>query len=65
MGRRKLVVGNWKMNGMQAALDEVAAIGARAAQPAVVRELLEAGDRDLRAGVPVRVDGHCAARRRA
>lgn len=36
MGRRKLVVGNWKMNGMQAALDEVAAIGARAAQhPAV------------------------------
>ena len=36
MGRRKLVVGNWKMNGMQAALDEVAAIGARAGQhPAV------------------------------
>lgn len=36
MGRRKLVVGNWKMNGMQAALDEVAAIGACAAQhPAV------------------------------
>ncbi|MEG8223124.1 triose-phosphate isomerase [Sphingomonas sp. HH69] len=36
MSRRKLVVGNWKMNGMQAALDEVAAIGARAAQhPAV------------------------------
>lgn len=36
MGRRKLVVGNWKMNGMQAALEEVAAIGALATHhPAV------------------------------
>ena len=31
MGRRKLVVGNWKMNGMRAHLDEVEAIGAVAA----------------------------------
>lgn len=31
MNRRKLVVGNWKMNGMSAQLGEVAAIGAKAA----------------------------------
>lgn len=36
MSRRKLVVGNWKMNGMRAHLDEVEAIGKVAAQhPAV------------------------------
>lgn len=36
MSRRKLVVGNWKMNGMRAHLDEVEAIGKLAAQhPAV------------------------------
>ncbi|WP_340265134.1 triose-phosphate isomerase [Sphingobium mellinum] len=36
MGRRKLVVGNWKMNGMRAHLDEVEAIGRiAAAHPAV------------------------------
>ncbi|MEA3391142.1 triose-phosphate isomerase [Sphingobium sp. CCH11-B1] len=36
MDRRKLVVGNWKMNGMRAHLDEVEAIGRVAAQhPAV------------------------------
>ncbi|WP_088181746.1 triose-phosphate isomerase, partial [Sphingobium sp. Z007] len=36
MGRRKLVVGNWKMNGMRAHLDEVEAIGKlAAAYPAV------------------------------
>ncbi|QHD66093.1 triose-phosphate isomerase [Sphingobium yanoikuyae] len=36
MNRRKLVVGNWKMNGMRAHLDEVEAIGKLAAQhPAV------------------------------
>ena len=36
MGRRKLVVGNWKMNGMRAQLDEVEAIGRAAADhPAV------------------------------
>ena len=36
MSRRKLVVGNWKMNGMRAHLDEVAAIGrVAAAHPAV------------------------------
>lgn len=36
MGRRKLVVGNWKMNGMRAQLPEVEAIGAiAAAHPAV------------------------------
>jgi triosephosphate isomerase len=36
MNRRKLVVGNWKMNGMRAHLDEVEAIGRIAAQhPAV------------------------------
>lgn len=36
MGRRKLVVGNWKMNGMASHLDEIAAIGAvAAAHPAV------------------------------
>lgn len=32
MSRRKLVVGNWKMNGMRAHLDEVEAIGKVAAQ---------------------------------
>lgn len=32
MSRRKLVVGNWKMNGMRAHLDEVEAIGKLAAQ---------------------------------
>lgn len=31
MGRRKLVVGNWKMNGLRAQLGEVEAIGAAAA----------------------------------
>ena len=31
MGRRKLVVGNWKMNGMRAHLEEVEAIGRVAA----------------------------------
>ncbi|MGC4251575.1 MAG: triose-phosphate isomerase [Sphingobium sp.] len=31
MGRRKLVVGNWKMNGLKAQLGEVEAIGALAA----------------------------------
>ncbi|MES2173207.1 MAG: triose-phosphate isomerase [Pseudomonadota bacterium] len=31
MGRRKLVVGNWKMNGMRTHLDEVEAIGKLAA----------------------------------
>lgn len=36
MSRRKLVVGNWKMNGMRAHLDEVEAIGRIAAEhPAV------------------------------
>ncbi|SEQ86189.1 triose-phosphate isomerase [Sphingobium sp. YR768] len=36
MGRRKLVVGNWKMNGMRAHLDEVEAIGrVAAAHPSV------------------------------
>jgi triosephosphate isomerase len=36
MSRRKLVVGNWKMNGMRAHLDEVEAIGrVAAAHPAV------------------------------
>lgn len=36
MGRRKLVVGNWKMNGLRAQLGEVEAIGAlAAANPAV------------------------------
>lgn len=36
MGRRKLVVGNWKMNGMRAHLNEVEAIGQiAAAHPAV------------------------------
>lgn len=36
MGRRKLVVGNWKMNGMRAQLPEIEAIGAIAAtHPAV------------------------------
>ena len=36
MNRRKLVVGNWKMNGMRAHLDEVEAIGrVAAAHPAV------------------------------
>lgn len=36
MGRRKLVVGNWKMNGMRAHLEEVEAIGrVAAAHPAV------------------------------
>jgi triosephosphate isomerase len=36
MDRRKLVVGNWKMNGMRAHLDEVEAIGrVAAAHPAV------------------------------
>ncbi|SCW41428.1 triosephosphate isomerase [Sphingobium faniae] len=36
MGRRKLVVGNWKMNGLKAQLGEVEAIGALAARhPAV------------------------------
>lgn len=36
MSRRKLVVGNWKMNGMRAHLDEVEAVGKLAAQhPAV------------------------------
>jgi triosephosphate isomerase len=36
MGRRKLVVGNWKMNGMASHLNEVEAIGAvAAAHPAV------------------------------
>lgn len=36
MGRRKLVVGNWKMNGMRAQLGEVEAIGGIAAgNPAV------------------------------
>lgn len=36
MGRRKLVVGNWKMNGMRAHLGEVEAIGrVAAAHPAV------------------------------
>jgi triosephosphate isomerase len=36
MNRRKLVVGNWKMNGMRAHLDAVAAIGRiAAAHPAV------------------------------
>ncbi|MCI4588875.1 triose-phosphate isomerase [Sphingobium sp. BYY-5] len=36
MNRRKLVVGNWKMNGMRAQLDEVEAIGrVAAAHPAV------------------------------
>jgi triosephosphate isomerase len=36
MSRRKLVVGNWKMNGLRGQLDEVAAIGAVAAEhPAV------------------------------
>ncbi|AMK17511.1 MULTISPECIES: triose-phosphate isomerase [Sphingobium] len=32
MGRRKLVVGNWKMNGLRAQLGEVEAIGAVAAE---------------------------------
>ncbi|WP_311270065.1 triose-phosphate isomerase [Sphingobium sp. WCS2017Hpa-17] len=32
MSRRKLVVGNWKMNGLKAQLGEVAAIGALAAE---------------------------------
>ena len=36
MGRRKLVVGNWKMNGLRAQLPEIAAIGEVAGQhPAV------------------------------
>jgi triosephosphate isomerase len=36
MGRRKLVVGNWKMNGLRAQLPEIAAIGDLAGQhPAV------------------------------
>jgi triosephosphate isomerase len=36
MGRRKLVVGNWKMNGLRAQLGEVEAIGAvAAAHPSV------------------------------
>jgi len=36
MGRRKLVVGNWKMNGLRAQLPEIAAIGEIAGQhPAV------------------------------
>ena len=36
MGRRKLVVGNWKMNGLLAQLDDVEAIGSvAAAHPAV------------------------------
>lgn len=36
MGRRMLIVGNWKMNGLHAQLAEVAAIGALArAQPSV------------------------------
>jgi len=36
MGRRKLVVGNWKMNGLKAQLGEVEAIGALAARHPVV-----------------------------
>lgn len=36
MSRRKLVVGNWKMNGMRAHLDEVEAIGKVAAQHSAV-----------------------------
>lgn len=36
MGRRKLVVGNWKMNGLKVQLGEVEAIGALAARHAAV-----------------------------
>lgn len=36
MGRRKLVVGNWKMNGLRAQLGEVEAIGTLAAERAAV-----------------------------
>ena len=36
MGRRKLVVGNWKMNGLRSQLPEVEAIGALAAERPVV-----------------------------
>jgi len=47
MGRRKLVVGNWKMNGMRAHLDEVEAIGKLAA------DALAAQDRPAPGAPPV------------